>query len=43
MLYDYIKYIFQIGLDNYFSEINVIGLENIPKDGALIICSNHSN
>lgn len=29
--------------DLHFNEINMIGAEQIPSDGPLIICCNHAN
>ena len=30
-------------LSFYFRKINIIGENNVPKDGPLIICGNHAN
>ena len=30
-------------MNAFFREIDVVGLENIPPDGPLIICANHNN
>lgn len=43
LLYWLIKTASQTSTKIYFKTIYVIGQENIPKDGPLIICGNHSN
>jgi len=30
-------------MSSFFQEIDVVGLENIPTEGPLIICANHNN
>ena len=43
MAYRIMKSFFGYMLDLHFNEIDLLGIENIPKEGPLIICSNHSN
>ena len=42
-LYGSVKYFLKVVTSMYFQKINVIGQENIPKDGPVIICGNHAN
>ncbi len=41
--YHIVKNYIRIGLHFYFKEIRVVGIENIPKKGALLFVSNHKN
>ncbi len=41
MLYRFLRPITRIFLKAYFRKIYINGLENIPKEGPLILCSNH--
>ena len=43
LIYYLVKSVSQTSTKVYFKTIYVIGQENIPKDGPLIICGNHSN
>ena len=43
LIYYIVKSISQTSIKVYFKTIYVIGQENIPKEGPLIICGNHSN
>jgi glycerol-3-phosphate O-acyltransferase/dihydroxyacetone phosphate acyltransferase len=43
LIYKFVKYFCQTSTTIYFRKIYVIGQENIPKDGPVIICGNHSN
>jgi 1-acyl-sn-glycerol-3-phosphate acyltransferase len=43
VLYRILKFIFSHSLRVFYRHIQVKGLENIPKDGPLIIVSNHPN
>ena len=43
LLYWIIKKLVQTTIKIYFKNIHIIGEENIPLDGPLIICGNHSN
>ena len=42
-LYGSVKYFLKVVTSMYFQKINVIGQENIPKEGPVIICGNHAN
>jgi 1-acyl-sn-glycerol-3-phosphate acyltransferase len=42
-LYTFLKYYIKLGLFFYHKKIEVIGLENIPKKGAILFISNHPN
>jgi 1-acyl-sn-glycerol-3-phosphate acyltransferase len=42
-LYTFLKYFIKLGLLFYHKKIKVVGLENIPKKGALLFISNHPN
>ncbi len=41
--YHIVKFYIRIGLHFYFKEIRIVGIENIPKKGALLFVSNHKN
>jgi glycerol-3-phosphate O-acyltransferase/dihydroxyacetone phosphate acyltransferase len=43
LAYSFIKYFCQAAIRVYFKKVLVIGQENIPENGPLIICGNHSN
>jgi 1-acyl-sn-glycerol-3-phosphate acyltransferase len=43
MLYKFLKFIITIGIRIYYKEIKIVGKENIPKKGPLIIAANHPN
>jgi glycerol-3-phosphate O-acyltransferase/dihydroxyacetone phosphate acyltransferase len=43
LIYYLVKSASQTSTKIYFKTIYVIGQENIPKEGPLIICGNHSN
>jgi len=43
MLYHILKFIVQIGIRIYYKEIKIIGKENLPKKGPVIIAANHPN
>lgn len=43
MAYAFAKTLAKLSVNTYFQDIHVIGEENIPKDGALIVYGNHSN
>jgi glycerol-3-phosphate O-acyltransferase/dihydroxyacetone phosphate acyltransferase len=43
LIYYLVKSVSHLSTKIYFKTIYVIGQENIPKDGPLIICGNHSN
>lgn len=43
MLYHILKFIITIGIRIYYKEIKIVGKENIPKKGPLIIAANHPN
>ena len=42
-MYKAVKSLFKVTLELCFNEVDVLGLENLPSDGPVIICSNHSN
>lgn len=42
-LYSSVKVFLKVVTSMYFRKINVIGKENIPKEGPIIVCGNHSN
>lgn len=43
ILYYSAKGFFEIVKNLFFKDVNIIGLENIPQDGPVIICANHAN
>lgn len=43
LLYSIIKIWVRIGLSAYFKRIAIVGLEQVPKEGPLIITPNHQN
>ena len=42
-LYSSVKVLWKVVTSRYFRQINVIGKENIPKEGPIIVCCNHAN
>jgi glycerol-3-phosphate O-acyltransferase/dihydroxyacetone phosphate acyltransferase len=43
LIYSFVKNICKAAITIYFKKVYVIGIENIPEKGPLIICGNHSN
>jgi glycerol-3-phosphate O-acyltransferase/dihydroxyacetone phosphate acyltransferase len=43
LIYSFVKYLCKTAITIYFKKIYVVGIENIPETGPLIICGNHSN
>jgi len=41
--YTFVKYLAKSAVGIYFRKIYVMGVDNIPDDGPVIICGNHSN
>ena len=41
--YEFVKYLAKSAVGIYFRKIYVMGEDNIPTDGPVIICGNHSN
>jgi len=37
------KLLFNVIANLFFKDVNIIGLDNIPTDGPVIICANHAN
>jgi len=42
-MYRLVQSLFKVNLELCFNQVDVLGLENLPQDGPVIICSNHSN
>ena len=43
MLYTIVRFYVKIGLHLFYKKIEVVGLENIPKKGAVLFVANHQN
>jgi glycerol-3-phosphate O-acyltransferase/dihydroxyacetone phosphate acyltransferase len=42
-MYNLLVWFFSLVLKTFFSDVEVVGLENVPKDGAVIFTGNHQN
>lgn len=42
-VYNFVKFLLKGMMQIFFKETAVIGMENIPEEGAVIFCGNHSN
>ncbi len=43
LIYSFIKVFFRFALKCYFRRIEIVGVENVPKDSPLLITPNHQN